>query len=373
MPVPVAALYVCFYAALGLLHPLFPVYLSEHGLSPAVATRALALGPAAAIIVPPVVGVVADALGARGAILRGALLLCTVALLAFLRIPTTAMALVAVTIAYSITRAPIAPFTDAAAYALAEQRDMSYGRLRLFGSAGFLLAVLAGGELVETQGWDTLLTATAIAYGLAFCAALLLPSLPVRSANRVAVPWRQLLGRRELWWFLAIVALSQVSAMAYDACYAMHLKQLGYTERFVCVAWGVAVFAEVIVLSVSGRLVKRFGAEPLLAFSFATMVAFTTAPAAIVGLQVLHGITYPLYWVPAVMLVHALAPRSLETAAQSLLSAAAGVGSVVGMWLSGDLFVSGGGTRVYVCASIVALATTVGALVMTRSRQVRLI
>jgi MFS transporter, PPP family, 3-phenylpropionic acid transporter len=375
--VPVASLYVFFYAGLGLLLPLLPLYLTEHGLPAHVATSVVALGPLAAIVVPPAVGFVADAFGARAAILRGATLLCVVALLAYMRVPSTVTALVSVSVAYSILRAPIPTLVDAAAYAAAERTGTSYGRLRLFGSLGFLAAVLVGGELAHAYGWDVLLWATTIAFAFAFLATLLLPAELGQTAKRTRVPWLALLQRRELWLFLAVVAVSQMANGAYDACYALHLDRLGFSERFIGFAWGVGVLAEVIVLLASAHLVRMWGAERLLAFAFATgavrwlLVASATSAAPILALQLLHGITFPLYWVPAVILVHKLMPRELVTAAQGLLTSAAGIGSVIGMMLAGPLLENGGGERVYTYASATALVAAVGAVLLARTMTAR--
>jgi MFS transporter, PPP family, 3-phenylpropionic acid transporter len=371
--VPVVAIYACFFAGLGLLQPLFPLFLTDHGMPAHMATRVLALGPLAAVLVPPAVGLFADAFRARASILRVAMMLCTLSILAYLRMPTGMTALVVISIVYSVLRAPIAMLVDAAAYATAERDGSSYGRLRLFGSLGFLVAVVAGGALTQTYGWDALLVATAIAFALAFGACMLLPAQLTTAHRRAPVSLLPLLQRRELWLFLAVVAVSQMASAAYDSCYALHLTQLGHSERFVGVAWGIGVLAEACVLVWSARLVRKWGAERLLTLAFVTMavrwllVAIATATPAILALQLLHGITYPLYWVPAVMLVHRLAPRDLATAAQGLLAAAAGLGSVAGMAMAGQVLEAGGGARVYTYAATIALIAALGALLLPRA------
>lgn len=370
---PVAAFFVFFYAGLGLLQPLLPLYLTDHGLPPHVATAVLALGPLAAIIAPPAVGVVADAFRARTSILRGLTLLCTFSLVAFMQAPASVKALVAVSLVYAVLRAPLPPLADAAAYASAERTGTTYGRLRMFGSIGFMCAVFAGGQVVHTFGWDTLLAATVVAFALAFIATLLLPTQVAPERARLGIPWLRVLENRELWVFLAVIAISQLANAAYDACYALHLKRIGFSERFIGLALGVSLVAEVLVLSASAWFVRKWGPERLLAFAFATgavrwfLLSTTTHAAPILALQLLHGITFPLYWVPAVILVHRYLPPQLGTAAQGLLTMAVNIGSMVGMWIAGPLLESGGGARVYSYASVMALTATVGAVVLARA------
>lgn len=374
--VALAALYACFFGGLGLLQPLLPLYLSEHGMPAHLTTRVLAVGALAAVLVPPAVGLIADAFRARALILRGAMLLCSLSLLAFLRVPSGVTALIIVAVMYSIVRAPIPTLVDAVALATTTTRGGSYGQLRLFGSIGFLVAVLAAGELIHAYGWDALLVATSLAFALACAAACLLHVHP-RASTQLEVPWLRLLERRELWLFLAIVAIAQMGASAYDACYALHMKELGYSPRFTSFAWGLGVLAEVCVLVGSGRLLRRWSPERLLAIAFATaavrwlLLAHVTSASSILALQLLHGITFPLYWVPAVMIVSKAAPRELATAAQGLLSAAAGVGGVIGMMLSGTALETGGGTRVYSYAAIAAAVATLGAVRFARQTAAR--
>ena len=85
-------------------------------------------------------------------------------------------------------------------------------------------------------------------------------------------------------------------------------------------------------------------------------------------MQLLHGVTFPLYWVPAVLLVRALAPRELATAAQGLLGAASGLGSVVGMSLAGRVLETRGGALLYTYAAAIALGAALGAALLPRVR-----
>ncbi len=373
---PVGAVYLFLFAGLGLLQPLFPLYLTSRGLSAQAATFVLALGPLASVVVPPAFGLVADAYNARAAMLRVTTLVCSLVLLVFLQVSPTGIVLVALSLVFSIVRAPIPTLVDSAAYALAESTNVQYGRLRLCGSIGFVIAVVAGGLLVDSWGWEPLLAATAGAYALAGVAASCMRG-HIQPRVETRASWLRLLYERPLWMLLAAVATSQVASGAYDACYALHLEALGYDERFIGLAWAFAVLAEIAVLAISARLVSAFGAHRLFVFAFATsicrwlLVALVSSPAALIALQLLHGITYPLFWVPAVMVVHRLAPRELATAAQGLLAAATGIGSAVGMMSGGVVFASVGGPYVFACASAVSGVAVVVALSLLRTSAVR--
>lgn len=372
--VPVASFYACFFAGLGLFHPLFPLYLTSHGVAPDDALRILAIFPLAGIVSPPLVGLAADLLRARAWLLRGATLLCALAIGALAAAPG-AVGLVAVTMFYAFLRAPITALADTVAYRTAEQTGGTYGQLRAFGSAGFMVAVLIGGALAEGLGWPAVMLATGACYACGVVAAFLLPAPPTERRPRLLPAYVALLSRRELWLFLATIVVSQVANSAYDSCYSLHLVHLGHGERFVALAWSIGVAAEIVVLSFSRRLLALLGPERLMVAAFATasvrwlLISGATAPGAILGLQLLHGITFPLFWMPAVILAQRLAPRELSTAAQGLLSAAVGTGAVIGMTLAGPILRDAGSERLFTYSAIVAVVATAGAvLVSVRTR-----
>jgi PPP family 3-phenylpropionic acid transporter len=372
--VPVRSFYFFFYGALGLFHPLFPLYLTERGVSPDVAVRILAIFPLAGVLAPPLVGLLADVLRARGWLLRAITFLATLSLAALAVLPAGVAGVIACTIAYACLRAPIGALVDTSACRVAEKSGTSYGQLRMWGSIGFLFAALAGGSLVEATGWAPMLEVACLAYAGTVVSAFLLPAAPHEHRPRVLPAWVRLLSRRELWLFLGTIVCSQVASAAYDSCYSLHLKHLGHGEGFIGLAWAIGVAAEIAVLAGSRRLLAAFGPAWLLAGACSTaalrwlLIAGATAPSSILALQLLHGITFPLYWVPAVVIVQALAPRELATSAQGLLAAAAGLGSVIGMGLAGPVLRVSGSERLYLYSSAAALMAALGALLLPRAR-----
>ena len=163
----------------------------------------------------------------------------------------------------------------------------------------------------------------------------------------------------------------QMGTAAYDSGFSLHLARLGFGGRFIGVAWATGVAAEIAVLAGSAALLRRASAARLFTLSLATgavrwtLLARATAPAAILCLQPLHGITFGLFWVSGVTVMRDRG-HAAPTAAQGLFAAAYAAGSLVGMNAAGRLLELGGGRLLYTIAGACAALATVGAALYER-------
>lgn len=362
MSVLLASYYFTFFGALGIFLPYFALWLVAHGLAPSEATRVLSLTPLMTLLVPPLWGLVADARRARVWLLRGGSLCTFLAFLGFFH-ASSRFELYTTTAIFAFCRAPLTSLVDATTLSHAHHHGLSYGRIRLWGSLGFLIAVVGAGALVERAGLYPLVTATTWALSLCAIVAFALPAPPPVERRGVVRAWLELLGDREWWVFFAAVVLGQMATATYDSGFSLHLSRLGYGGRFIGTAWAVGVAVEIALMAASPAIVARVGAAPLFTFSLATAVvrwaclSRVTSAAAILCLQPLHGVTFGLFWVAAVTLVRDRG-HAAPTAAQGLFAAAVGTGSLIGMNASGRLLEAGGGPLLYgVAAGCAALAT----------------
>lgn len=368
-PAPAIALfYFAFVGSLGLFLPFFPLYLERLGLAPTAITATTALGPAMGLIAPPLVGLLADALRRRIWVLRAISVGACLAFAAFLLAGPHRVALTVAIAAFSFFRSPLWALTDAAALEAVRVHGGSYGRVRVWGSIGFLGAVLGGGALLERAGPAAVMSACGAGLlGAAGCA-FRLPAPPPPSRRSVLATWLELLRGRDVWLFLLAVAVGQMGAAAYDSCYSLHLARLGLGGGATGGLWAIGVSAEIALLHWSLPLLERFGPYRMLIFAYATgvvrwgLIAHATHPAVLVALQPLHAITFGVYYVAAVSIVRDRAAPEVATAAQGLLGAATAVGSVIGMPLAGALLERGGGRATFQgAAALAALATALAA------------
>jgi MFS transporter, PPP family, 3-phenylpropionic acid transporter len=355
--------YFTYLGAIGVFLPFISLYLRSGGIPAAQVTQIMALGPLAALFVPPLVGLLADLRRARVWLLRLGSVATALVSIGFVVRLSERWVLVVTMLLFAFFRAPLLSLVDAAAL-----DSGRYGRLRLWGSMGFLVAVLGAGWLHDHLGGDHVMIACTAALSAAALASFALPAPPVQARPRLLAEWRAMLARPRLWLFLAAVMLSQAAGAAYDAGFSLHLQRLGFDGQFVGQAWAVGVAAEIVLMWLSEGVLARVRAERLFTVGVLTgavrwfLLGRVRSAAAILLLQPLHGISFGLTYVSAVHLVRARG-RATPTAAQGLFAMAMMLGSLCGMTAAGSLLERLGGQGMFTVASAVALLAAGCALV----------
>lgn len=366
--VSISFYYFTLFAALGFYWPYFSLYLQSLGVRPAETTRLMSLGPLMGVLVPLGIALLADARRARVWLLRAGSLGAALAFAGFVPAGGARTAIYCTYLLFALCRAPLTALVDATAVEEARKHGLAYGQLRLWGSLGFLAAVAGGGALFQVSGYGVMIAATTAALLASAAAAWAIPAPPIMARRRVLRGWRAILATPDLWLFLVAVLLGQTACAAYDGCFSLHLHRLGFGDRFVGAAWATGVAAEIGLLGLSGRLIARFGAERLLAFSFATaavrwaLLGRVTSAFAILALQPLHGITFSCFYASGVMIMRARAQHETPTTAQGLYSACVSAGTVIGLSMAGRIFDRFGGAALFSVAGAVAAGAWLFAL-----------
>ncbi len=119
----------------------------------------------------------------------------------------------------------------------------------------------------------------------------------------------------------------------------------------------------------ANRILARLGARGMLTLAVAAtgvrllMYAAFTAPLTVLLLQLVNGLTFPMYWIAGVAYASERAPAGMQASAQGLFGAATtGVGAALGGLLGGILIAAVGGQAMYAIFGVIVL---VGLLVLT--------
>lgn len=231
-----------------------------------------------------------------------------------------------------IAGAPVVPLIDAQTLAwLRTHPGTPYGRIRLFGSLGYVATAQGLGLLLTARGDRsddaTVPLGLALAAGTTLLLSLLLPSTrPTGEASKGSAQPLEPLGRgyRRL---VALCTAHWVACAPYHLLFGLFVKERGLPASLLGLAMSVGVAAEVAVMALAGRLERRFPIQPLLATVFGlTAVRWialsqSTSAVAVVGLQALHGATFGLFWVTAVRALGGCVPPGRRTSAQALFGA----------------------------------------------------
>jgi MFS family permease len=152
-----------------------------------------------------------------------------------------------------------------------------------------------------------------------------------------------ILESRGMLVFFAGFTVVWTALAASNAFYSIQIVALGGGAALVGFAWAFGALIEVPLMYAFPRLVARFGTERLLVFG-ATILALRSLLAALAGdaltlvlIAPLEGLGFACVFVGGVTVLAARVSPSLGGTAQGLVSASAGLATIVGSALGGAI------------------------------------
>lgn len=373
LPVRLSAFYFAHFFHGGGFVAYFPLYLAWRGFGAVEIAWILALPQVARTFAPAAWGWIADRSGARRGVVAFS---CAAAAGGFLALPfVESFAGVALVIGLSsLLSAGGLPLVEAITLGALAGQPGRYGPIRLWGSVGFIAAVLVGGAWLDLQPVRLLPWALLVFALLALSAAF---SLPATAAQPHAARAARL---RFTPAVSALLAAGFCMAAAHGTLYAfltLHLERTGYSGTMIGALWTLGVLAEIAVFLYLPVLFRRFSLSAILFTSFACAVvrflAIAWFPAALwllVIAQLLHAATFGSFHAASVAAVHRVFPEAAQARGQTLLSSLSyGAGGAAGALGAGWLWEAAGAGFAF---SLSALAGLAGLLLAHRLKRLGL-
>jgi PPP family 3-phenylpropionic acid transporter len=370
--------YFLHFMGVGIYYPFLAPYLRGLGFDGDAIGTAQMAGAIAAVPGALLWGALADRLRAPTRALqwasRGALVAAV--LLVFARTPRE---VTIAWLAYGLVTPSIVPLLDTVTVESIRTRgDVSYARIRLWGSLGFIATAQGLGMLLAARGDRPGDPSMPRAYATAVLAftlgANLVPPAPLPAGPQPHLgEVRALLGDRRLLLLLGAGALHAATTASYQLLGVL-ARDEGLPPTVTGAGMAFGVLAEVLALFAFPALERRFSLATLLATAFTAtalrwfLMSRSYGATALVTLQALHGFTFGLYWAAAVRTLEHLVPSRLRATGQTLFSASTfSVGGAVGYRVAGLAYDHFGGARpVYMRAAIVELLPVFLALALKR-------
>jgi PPP family 3-phenylpropionic acid transporter len=241
----------------------------------------------------------------------------------------------------------VVPLTDSLAIEWArENPTVSYARIRLFGSLGFVVLTVLVGRLLTLRGGrpaDLLVPIVTVCCIVGY--ALVARGIPASPRHRDRPAPRDMLGLlrdRRLWLLLGPAALHWAACAPYHVFFGVLVRDLALPDDVTSAGMALGVVAEIAVLLVFPRLERRFPLRGLLVVAMLgsslrwALLSRATHPVAVAGLQSLHGLTFGLFWGSAMRALGDLVPTRLRATGQALFTGVVfGGANAVGYALSG--------------------------------------
>jgi PPP family 3-phenylpropionic acid transporter len=337
-----APVYLFYFGALGILIPFWGPYLRDLGLDPVQIGQIMALYLGWRLIAPTAWGWLADHSGRRMLLVRLAAIASAVAF-ALVSQRTDFVGLLVSMSLFAIFWTALIPQYEANTLAVLGPRIASYGRIRLWGSVGFILAVVAGGRWFDTNGLDSVPTIAAVLIGLVALTSFLTPSGPQAPEEPDELPLGRVLRQPRVIALLVVAMLVQAAFGPYYVFFTLYLEDLGYARTTIGILWALGVAAEIAVFLYSPWLFRVFSRRSLLAgaLGFAVVrwcltAAFADNLVLLVFAQLLHMASFGLFHAVAVVCIHDFFPGKTHGRGQALYSSAGfGAGGALGSLYSG--------------------------------------
>jgi PPP family 3-phenylpropionic acid transporter len=373
------AIYFLYYGSVGTLMPYFGAYLRGMGYSgrtigtiqmvPSLLAPAVAIGWAT----------FADHRSTPSRALRLATGWAALAVL-FLPLAREPWQVGAVIAAMTLGSGAFVPLADSTTIEhCRENPGVSYARIRLFGSLGFIALTLAVGRVLTLRGGrpadvvvPLVVVACVVGYALVARGA---PQPPHRGERPAPGALLELARSPRLHLFLGACAVHWAACAPYHLFFGVHVRDLGLPADVTGVGMGIGVVAEIVVLLLFPRIERRVPQRVLFAVAFVgsairwALLWHATGALTVAALQAFHGLSFGLFWGTAMKGIAELVPSRLRASGQALFTAVVfGGGNAAGYALSGlayDRF--GGAGPVYGAAAVAELLALAVVLAPRRS------
>lgn len=345
MPLPywqLSGFYFAYFGFVGAFTPFWGLYLKSLTFSAFQIAILMSLFQVARIFAPSLWGWVADRTGRRVTIIQW---LAGLSLLSYAGVffGESFGWLFAVMLLLSFFWSASLPLIEAITLGHLGDRFDRYGHIRLWGSIGFIGAVIGLGYLLGYTGIKALLW---VIFGL--LAMVLLQSRYIAEplatslhGNHAAL--RTILRRPEVIALMMACFMMSAAHGAYYTFYSIYLVDHGYSTGDVGWLWALGVICEILVFLYMPRLTAWFGLRSIMLGSLAlAFVRFSVIGWAvdvwwlILLAQTLHAATFGTYHATAVALTHRYFKGPHQSKGQGFYTSVSyGLGGTFGAVVSG--------------------------------------
>lgn len=352
-----ALFYLAYYAALGAYTPYIGRWLASQDYGGYVVGAMLALWYGGRVVAPSLWSRLTGSSAAPGRWLVGGCALATLGFAAFAGVSGLPM-LFAVMAWFAVFFNAVMPQFEAMTLSALGDRNDEYGRIRVWGSVGFLLVAGTYGWLLDRFG-DAMFVWLTLPWLLLTVAAAWLHRHDPSHRTVAATPatpretlWRRP-GTRRL---LGVALLMQVGFGPFYVFYTLHLQALGHDGTAVGVLWAIGVLCEIVMFWRAPTLVRRHGAFRLMSVCLLVtalrwwLVAVAGGSFAWMALaQTTHALSFAVFHAGCMRRMAELFPARRDmVAAQGLLyGISGGIGGVVGAGVAAVAWQRGGGEAAF--------------------------
>lgn len=359
--------YFFYFALLGGTAPFLALYFDHLGFSPARIGELIAIPMLMRCLAPNLWGWLGDRSGQRLVIVRfGAL--CTLVCFAGIFLDQSYAWLALIMATHAFFWHAVLPQFEVITLAHLREQAARYSQIRLWGSIGFIVAVVGLGLLFEWLSLDAYPAALVV-----IMAGIVVSSFWVPNAQPLLGPsapqpegFLRQLRRPGIVAFYLCVGLMQLSNGPYYTFLTLHLEGVGYSRGAIGLFWALGVVAEIVLFLLMARLLQRYSLRTVLLASFLiTAVRWLLLgnlaqylPLLLLA-QCMHSATFGAFHAACIHFVQRSFADRQQGQAQALYVSLAGIGGALGALYAGYSWKGLGPAWTFAIASLVALLAAI--------------
>jgi MFS transporter, PPP family, 3-phenylpropionic acid transporter len=376
--IPFAALSAAYFSHIGIVNTFISLWLKEIGYGVAVIGLIASVQAFSRLAAPYAWAWLGDHTGRQAHLLRISSCLALIGSLGFFWPEGGALWLMACLLFMYLNNSALMPMSESALSQVVTQNGVFnvklHGRVRLFGSLGFMLTVLAAGAWFEAFGMRHFPLLCMLTLVMLVISCWQVPEMREATAQEAAPPVWPVLRQPLVAWMFVSIALHVLSHMAMYVFFSLYCDELGYSKTTIGLLWAVSVIIEIGWFFTQGRWLPKLSMPAWLmvgaavaAFRFAMTAGMGDVLWVLFAAQCLHAITFAAHHTACMALLAQYFPTNLRGRSMALYTVLGyGIPGVLGSWAGGLISEAYGMRSLFWISSAVALIAAASAFKVWR-------
>lgn len=377
LKVKLSAFYFAYFALLGVMAPYLGLYLDSEGFQASEIGLLTGILMLTKVLAPNVWGAVADKTQRRLALIRFGAAATFISYLGFF-FADGFWQYAAMIMLFSFFWNAILPQFEVITLSNLKSNVSHYSRIRVWGSIGFIVAVLVLGWFFERFGIGFFPVALLCIITSIFLSTLFHFDEPKSASSSCndSPSLRSELLDGNAYLFFVVCMLLQFSHGAYYSYFSLYMEELGYDKVWIGVLWAIGVIAEVLLFFVMHRWHAKHSVKVIMAIALALSIlrwcliaGVGDAVAVLLVAQVLHAFSFGAMHAASIHFVHHHFSHASQGRAQAMYSSLGfGLGGSLGALCMALLVDDIGYANLFWVSAFVALCALAALVPFQRKR-----
>lgn len=356
--------YFFYYAIVGAFMPFWSLYLEDQGFNYQEIGILSSIAIVTRFFAPLIWGWIADKSGKRMLLVRIATWMEACIWFMIFIIPNSFQSVALLMLIFSFFQnAILAQFEGVTLFWLGEKRAELYGKVRKWGSVGFIIGVFSLGAVFEIISISMLPVLLLCISFLAFLWSFTIKEpTTAPTAQKQLEPLWPIFKRPVVYSFFLIELILLFSHAPFYSFYSNYLSQAGFSTSQIGLLWSVGVIAEIIMFAYATFFLTRWSWRHLVTLCLLMtglrwfiVGVFPASFMAQFFAQTIHALSFGLFHMIAMRVIFQNFSAGQQGRGQALYSTMWGIGVASGSILAGHYWDQVGGTSIFIAAAALTL------------------